>query len=147
MESNTLKYILQLWDQAGSSPHEVLIEENLYNKFMKFLQDEKINLDTPLYRGIQQYFDIESETMIRCTFPTSWSLDINVAYNFIEGDTNPTILKLCPGTNIRAIFNNENTYGENEMIVYPTDLTIVSKYTMIISGVEVMILEVSPTTF
>jgi hypothetical protein len=125
---------LQLWDQAGQRPYEVLIEEDVYDFFLDVLDHASYNLeDNPiseyLYRGTSKN-NIEIGTIITYDHPSSWSESYEVAERFIiPPGKNPirTILCLTSETPLRAIYNFENSYEESEVIVAPIRLEIFDK--------------------
>lgn len=118
----------ELWDQAGERPYEVLKEEGLYDDFMKALNSTSYNLQFPLYRGTIRHSEKVVGDVIDYVEPSSWSSNPENASRFILEAENPVLLQLVTQGLVKAVENPKNTYGEEEFILYPCQLQIVSKH-------------------
>lgn len=123
-----MKYALQLWDQAGERPYEVLIHEGVYEPFMNYLESQSYYLDDTIFRGTQRHGELNIGDNLEYTYPTSWSTLFNSAYNFVYQEPFPVILSLYSKKPLKAISNQENTYKESEIILYPISLVVINKY-------------------
>lgn len=141
---NTIDEILTMWDQAGDRPYEVLIEYGKYDLFIAYLNQQSINLDGNIYRGTRRHHDLHIGNELSYTYPTSWSLERDKANNFVDGVDHPVILVLSSTTPIKAIYNDQNSYNELEMILHPIKLIIKNKTIITIVNHDVTILEVQP---
>lgn len=129
MDSVLLRNCLQLWDQAGERPYEVLKEENLYDVFLDHIKNIEVDDVEHLYRGTKRHSDLNIGDKISYTYPSSWSSSYNNAKNFVDEENIKVIIKLNVSNNkLFGIYNDYNSYDEKEYIMYPFTLTITNKY-------------------
>lgn len=129
MEEDLLNHCLQLWDQAGERPYEVLKQENLYDQFMNYIKDLEINNIGNLFRGTRRHSELNIGDKITYDYPSSWSESYENSLNFVAEETIPVIIKLNTNKNkLFGIYNNQNSYNEKEYILYPFETTIKNKY-------------------
>lgn len=126
MDSEEIKACKEFWTSAGPKPYEVLIEENLYDKFLSHLEVQKFTAED-IYRGTIRHQNMEIGDTLFYKFPTSWSLSYDQAHNFVGEFKNPVILQIKNAENIKAIFNDCNYLGEEEVIVSPMIMKVKSK--------------------
>jgi hypothetical protein len=127
MEEDKLIYALQLWDQAGERPYEVLIKENLYDSFLEHIKNMEIDHDGFLYRGTRRHSELNIGDKFVYNYPTSWSTNYDNASNFVE--QKQVIIKLNVNANkVFGIYNDQNSYGEKEYILCKFETTIKNKY-------------------
>ena len=119
---------LELWDQAGDRPYEVLQEESVYDAFMKHLESCSYVITKALFRGSSRHADLEMGDILDYKYPTSWSLDKIAATRFIAEAKMPVIILLTSSKPIRALENHSNTYNESEVVVHPLKVCVVRKY-------------------
>jgi hypothetical protein len=115
---------LQLWEQAGFHPSEVLKEQGVYDDFLNYLYENPLTNSEILSRGVSN-IPHEIGTIVQYNVPTSWSLFDESAFMFISGMKNAAILDLKIPAGMPGIVNTENTYDEGEVILAPLKLKIV----------------------
>lgn len=123
--SKSMTECLKLWDQAGESPHEALKEEGLYELFESLLQQNVVE-EVKLYRGInvekgRRFESVAIGGILSYDCATSWSLDPQIAERCVCW--NPTIL-VWDVKKESGIFNHQNTYGEQEVIMTKRDFKV-----------------------
>lgn len=114
---------LSLWDSAGERPHELLAEYDLYEYLLDNMSNVTINNE--LYRGSNRYYGVSIGDKINYKDAKSWSFELETAKNFVDGTANPTILVLDESV-VTGIINGNNTYNEDEIILAPMILQVVS---------------------
>lgn len=124
-----LKHILQLWDQAGERPYEVLQEEGLYDDFIRYLDASSLSIPYPIFRGTRRHADLKINDLLSYGYPTSWSNSYDKAFNFVESGDTPVILSFTSVSPVRALLNPYNSYNEEEVIIHPITLRVTNKYT------------------
>jgi hypothetical protein len=142
MNYDELNHALQLWDQAGERPYEVLIQEHLYERFIRVLESQQFKLTYTIFRGTARHSELDTGDKLLYPYPTSWSSSFGCAKQFIEEVKWPVISSLNQNLNItiKALFNNQNTYNEKEIIIAAITFKILSKE--ILEGI--IIFEVEP---
>lgn len=149
-EAFDLTNALELWDQAGDRPYEVLQEEGVYDDFMKYLGSASYIIEKPLFRGSSRHAELKAGDILQYSYPTSWSLDKTAAARFIGEVNTPVIIILTSDKPIKGVKNYSNTYKEEEVIVYPIKVRVVNKYMENLNNInslikkDVTILKVTP---
>lgn len=123
-----MQNLLQLWEQAGERPYEVLIKEGVYDTFLSYLNSSYIKINEPIFRGTQRHQELKEGDILNYKYSTSWSDNFDNAFRFVEEEEDPVIFSLIPNKKIKGVFNPYNTYGENEFIIYPIVLKVVKRY-------------------
>lgn len=140
----TMTNCLRKWEQAGPQPFEVLQAEGLGDCFINQLYENPITLNYPLYRGTIRHQELQPGDTFDYTYPTSWSLSSSMAFNFIEGmGDDPVMFKFESRGEIPAIYNDVNTYGEEEVIIAPIKLMVTGREMISMDGEKVILLHVS----
>ena len=145
MDDLSLCATLQLWNYAGERPYEVLIQEGVYDQFVDHLKSQTYDFDQDeyIYRGTRRHSELEIGGVLEYTYPTSWTLDRDMSMRFIEGESNGVILAFRSDQPIMAMYNEENSYEELEVIVYPITLIVIAKHKLMINNQDVTILYVN----
>lgn len=112
--------------------------------FLNHLKEQSYILTQSIFRETQGHYDLQVDNIISYTYPTSWSLTHNKAYNYIKDIYNPAILNIYSTQPLHAIYNEENSYEEREIILYPIELIVVARYSVEIGKQCVTILDVIP---
>ena len=120
--------LLQLWDQAGERPYEVLIEEGVYDEFLRYLDSSRVYLDGPIFRGTRRHQGLVKGDLLDYGYPTAWTTRVETAFNFVQGEERPVILALSSNELVKGIDNPYNTYGENEVVLAPITLRVDQRY-------------------
>jgi len=122
-----LNKALSYWNEAGERPYEVLIEEGLYDYFITHIQKQSLLIEGNIYRGTKRHFQLKIGETLRYENPTSWTTNFEIAKRFIEGVDKPVILVLSSFQPLKAIFNYNNTYQEEEVIIDTMTLRVINK--------------------
>ncbi len=123
-----MRRLLELWEQAGERPYEVLIEEGLYDEFLRELNSSLVQLDGSLLRGTRRHQELTKGRSLDYTYPTAWSTSFESAFHFVEEEERPVILSLSSKRPIKGVFNPYNTYQEEEVILAPLRLRVTERY-------------------
>ena len=128
-ECDHLEEILQTWDQAGERPYEVLKELNMLETLMDKLNRSNFQLDESiiLYRGSSRNQELVINDVKIYEYPTSWTFSEDIALRFVDDCENRVIFRLSGERILNALENNHNSYGEEEVIIAPFNVTITSK--------------------
>ena len=133
---------LELWDQAGEQPYEVLKEEGLLDEFLKRLDKTYYDLSKHLFRGTHRHYEKSIGDVIVYDYPSSWSSSDKVAQRFIDGEDHKVILRFITTGLIKAVENTKNSYDEQEFILHPMLLSIVGKHLIDTEIGEVILFDV-----
>src|SRR5574337_330139 len=117
----SIEKVLEAWNYAGEQPYQVLIDLGWYDNFLQYLQTQRYKINDGIYRGTRRHSELEIGDKLTYHYPTSWSLDIDVASEFISDIPNSVILVFNYTQSVIAIPNHKNTYSEHEVILYPTE--------------------------
>ena len=139
MDTKTINLALQLWDQAGEMPYEVLQERGLLDGFVQFLKKSKLKVGT-IFRRTSCHRELEVGQQLEYLYPTSWTSSLENASYFVEHSDDPNVVILCLIANkeLQAIYNRrknifpihmyeKNMYGKKEVIIHPIVLTVTEK--------------------
>ena len=131
-EGRQLRLALELWDSAGENPYEVLQEEGLYDFFMSVLNEQKLVLNCPLYRGTVRHSESNVGDKINYVYPKSWTASFEMGSEFIkigtEGYKGAVILRFTSKNPVKGIPNPYNSNNEDEVVLAPMTLLITRKY-------------------
>ena len=119
---------LQMWDQAGERPYELLKEHNLLDILINSIFEESFSLEEPIYRGTRRHSQLEIGDILKYDYPTSWSIEKSIAEKFNDEELTPVIIELSSNNSIHALYNHLNSYQEFEVIVNPISLIVNDKY-------------------
>lgn len=122
-----MDYALQLWEQAGEQPYQVLVEQGLDQDFLEALYSSEIILEEPIFRGTRRHQELVVGSLLHYLQPTSWSGTLSNALHFVEEEQRPVVLSLTSEGPVHAIYNTQNTYGEDEFILAPILLQVVAR--------------------
>jgi hypothetical protein len=134
MEDNSSMFVtcVELWQGAGSSPYEVLIEEGVYDYFLSKIENSFYDINNnpvsdSIYRGLcipRDFYKLGD--IIESKHPHSWSEEYQMASNFTGDDG--IVLILSPKQPLKGLsichFDN-SFYNENEVILSALKLRVV----------------------
>lgn len=132
MDTRRFVECVELWQGAGPSPYEVLIEEGVYDYFLDVLQNSFYDIQNNpvsefIYRGLCIPKDLyKLGDIIKFDHPHSWSEDQTMASNF-SGD-NGILLVLSPKQPLKGLSIcsfSDALYNEEEIILCPLELRVV----------------------
>ena len=136
MDTKTINLALQLWDQAGEMPYEVLQERGLLDGFVQFLKKSKLKVGT-IFRRTSCHRELEVGQQLEYLYPTSWTSSLENASYFVEHSDDPNVVILCLIANkeLQAIYNRrknifpihmyeKNMYGKKFMGLLRTTFLI-----------------------
>ena len=86
-----------------------------------------IRIDKYIFRGTRRHAELNVNDPLAYLYPTSWSSQFQNAYNFIEEEENPVVLSFFSSVPVKGLYNQYNSYGENEIILYPLILRVTKK--------------------
>ncbi len=134
--SEILIKCIELWQQAGDKPHEVLIQEGVYEYFLSELEKNVYDINEnpssdKIYRGLSGIRPKKGD-YIEFQHPHSWTEDYEVALHFKgdPGTDNEGVIlcltpnKLLKAMNVESVLSN-TFYHESEIIVEPLKLKVV----------------------
>lgn len=121
-----LSKMLFYWDQAGERPYQLFKDMKIYDKFIQYL-DISCYINENIYRGTRRHQELEINDILDYQYPTSWSLNQNIAENFIIGVETPVLLIYSSENAIKGLKNEYGMNDEEEFILYPSKLKIISK--------------------
>ena len=131
-EGSLLRDCLEMWDEAGDNPYEVLKEEGVYDFFMNVLNAQSVTLCDHIYRGTLRHGELKVGDTIEYTLPKSWTFNIKTASEFIEVDPvvypNAVILRFMSPYPFIGIHNPYNKNREEEFITGPINLLITGRF-------------------
>ena len=141
MNTKELKNCIEIWNLAYNyhEPYEALIKENLYNKFLNYLEMQNFSA-VNIYRGTTENRNMKIDDILVYNFATSWSLSYDEAHSFIEELNLPVIFQIKNVENIKAVLN-DNELGGEEVIVSPINMKVINKYehnSTVIFGMEII---------
>ena len=131
-----LTQCVELWQGAGSRPYEVLIEEGVYDDFLKLIEDsfydiEQNQISHLIYRGLFVEKDrYKVGDIIEFEYPHSWTENYDMALNFTgnyESEEKGIILSLAPKHPLKGISIcgfNDKFYDEEEIILCPLKVRV-----------------------
>lgn len=125
-----LENTLQIWGEYGDSPHKLFETDADYLEnynMINFRQDleKKIN-KYPLFRYTRRLNNPKVGNKITYDRPTSWTFNEKVVKNMTQGMKPEEFKYMVLEDNAKGIFNNTNMYGEDEVILRPITLEIIS---------------------
>lgn len=132
-----LTQCVELWQNAGSRPYEVLIEEGIYDQFFEIVKNSFYDINqNPISGWIYRGLFVEKDKykvgdIIEFQYPHSWTENYNTALNFsgnYEDEEKGIILSLAPKQPLKGIsicgFGDE-LYDEEEIILFPLKLKVI----------------------